>query len=410
MLKLKSGYSVVNFKSLELIILWLEDAPVSSSRQTSSSKQASSSGQALSSGSQGDTSSSGAVSHPSPTVQPQTRPYLIQAPTFPPVDLLSDVVGTQVDQSAETITWPNGWESVLPTGMKNGVNVLKAVSLFFPLLGLSKLILIRMRNACDGVVAGGVASNWKKFENFDDLDSEFGLGISKNLTLQMHGWNLKQRAQSTSDFHRLTTVSDFIKDANNPDVVGMILDVPTSRQSLPEPYQSSTSFHIDTLFAPMWALLHHAGTYTNVHQDAGGYSVAGQVLGDRNNPQPKMWAIMTLKNPVAASQMPEKVAKQMASISQYSRIQAELKVGNKLDQKVEAMAEIVAHVCFEISPAPRDERKVTVGALVKILEGDYQEPGVAFRLEPETVQTIEEFAVKYWEAFGAKKKKTMKKG
>ncbi|KAJ3791949.1 hypothetical protein GGU11DRAFT_750805 [Lentinula aff. detonsa] len=319
-------------------------------------------------------------------------------------------------------------------------------------------------------------------------------------------------------------MSDFIKDANNPDVVGMILDVPTSRQSLPEPYHlldesaaafremksdqsyksvgSSTLFHIDTLFAPTWALLHHAGAYTNVHQDAGGYSVAGQVLGDRNDPQPKMWAIMTLKNPVAASQTPEKVAEQMASICQFEnqnnesnmhwdstiwqdceielmylhpgdfffqppgavhlvytpqacvasgghfynydslhltewtrRIQhlqsnavtnqdlarvkevlnmmmlnfpnkqgrcfyrcalaalcrivlaenknihqqqAKLKVGIKLDQKAEAMAEIVAHVCFEISPAPGDEWKGTVDALAEILEGNYQEPGMGF--------------------------------
>ncbi|KAJ3747405.1 hypothetical protein DFH05DRAFT_1521748 [Lentinula detonsa] len=90
--------------------------------------------------------------------------------------------------------------------------------------------------------------------------------------------------------------------------------------------------------------------------------------------------------------------------------QAKLKVGNKLDQKAEAMAEIVARVCFEISPAPGDEQKVTVNALAKIFEGDYREPGMAFRLEPETVQTIKEFTVKYWEAFSAKKKKTMKKG
>ncbi|KAJ3978513.1 hypothetical protein F5890DRAFT_1479295, partial [Lentinula detonsa] len=485
-----------------------------------------------------------------------------------------------VDQSAETITWPNGWESVLPVGMKNGVNVLKADAERVQWLADPKNAVpadrssvkylareayqdnksliedIRYLNAYNYtvVVPGGVASNRKKFENFDDLDSEFGLGISENLTLQMH--DLKQRAQSTSDFHRLTTVSDFIKDANNPDVVGMILDVPTSRQSLPEPYHlldesaaafrqmksdqsyksvgSNTSFHIDTLFAPTWALLHHAGTYTNVHQDAGGYSVAGQVFGDLNDPQPKMWAIMTLKNPVAASQTPEKVAERMASICRFEnqnnesnmhwdstiwqdceielmylrpgdfffqppgvlhlvytprasvasgghfynydslhltewtrRIQhlqsnavtnqdparvkealnmmmlnfpnnqgkyfyrralaalcrmvlaeneyihqqqAKLKVGNKLDQKAEAMAEIVARVCFEISPAPGDERKLTVDALAKILEGDYREPGVAFRLEPETVQTIEKLALKYWEAFSAKKKKTTKKG
>ncbi|KAJ3750353.1 hypothetical protein DFH05DRAFT_1455388 [Lentinula detonsa] len=255
---------------------------------------------------------------------------------------------------------------------------------------------------------------------------------------------------------------------------------------------SSTSFHIDTLFAPI---------------------VAGQVLGDRNDPQPKMWAIMTLKNPVAASQTPEKVADTIwqdceielmylcpgdfffqppgavhlvytpracvasgghfynydsLHLTEWTRRiqhlqfnavtnqdpahvkevlnmmmlnfpnklgrcfyrhalaalcqmvlaeneyihqqQAKLKVGNKLDQKAEAMAEIVTCVCFEISLAPGDERKVTVDALVKILEGDYQEPGMAFRLEPETVQTIEEFTVKYWEAFSTKKKKTTKKG
>ncbi|KAJ3780290.1 hypothetical protein GGU10DRAFT_337289 [Lentinula aff. detonsa] len=228
-------------------------------------------------------------------------PSITYSPTFPPVDLLSNVVGTQVDQSAETITWPNGWESVLPIGMKNSVNVLKT--------DVERMQWL----ACEAY-----QDNKSLIEDIQYLNAH-------NYTVVVPG-----------DFHRLTTVSDFIKDANNPNVVGMILDVPTSRQSLPEPYHlldesaaafcqmkldqsyksvgSNTSFHIDTLFAPTWALLHHAGTYTNVHQDAGGYSVAGQVFGDFNDPQPKMWAIMTLKNPVAASQTPEKVAEQMASI------------------------------------------------------------------------------------------------
>jgi hypothetical protein len=74
---------------------------------------------------------------------------------------------------------------------------------------------------------------------------------------------------------------------------------------------------MDSVFAPTWALVHHAGTFTNVHQDAGGYSVAGQVLGDSNDPQPKVWAIMSFKDPITAYQKCTELAEKIAEICHY---------------------------------------------------------------------------------------------
>ena len=56
-----------------------------------------------------------------------TRPYLMGPPQLPPVDLLSDMVGKQVHDQAETIMWPCGWKTVLPTLVKDGFNILEAV-------------------------------------------------------------------------------------------------------------------------------------------------------------------------------------------------------------------------------------------------------------------------------------------
>ncbi|KIK50180.1 hypothetical protein GYMLUDRAFT_65387 [Collybiopsis luxurians FD-317 M1] len=58
---------------------------------------------------------------------PATASTSIPPPKLPPVDLLLDVVGKQVHAQAETIVWPSGWETVLPTLIENGQNILEAV-------------------------------------------------------------------------------------------------------------------------------------------------------------------------------------------------------------------------------------------------------------------------------------------
>lgn len=74
---------------------------------------------------------------------------------------------------------------------------------------------------------------------------------------------------------------------------------------------------IETLLSPTWALLHHAGTFTNVHQDAEGYGVAGQVLGDRDDPQPKMWAVMTFRDTSVTAGDRKLVADRLSEICAY---------------------------------------------------------------------------------------------
>lgn len=63
-----------------------------------------------------------------PALASGSRPYFMSPPILPKVDLLSDVVGKQVHQNAGTVTWPCGWETVLPTGFVGDVNVMEPVS------------------------------------------------------------------------------------------------------------------------------------------------------------------------------------------------------------------------------------------------------------------------------------------
>ena len=58
---------------------------------------------------------------------PKSRPYCTPPPILTNVDLLSDVVGIQVHQDAQTIAWPCGWETILPMGIEGGVNILEPV-------------------------------------------------------------------------------------------------------------------------------------------------------------------------------------------------------------------------------------------------------------------------------------------
>jgi hypothetical protein len=74
-----------------------------------------------------DRESSGSLTTPTTPPPPKKRPYCIPPPQLPQVDLLSDVVGIQVDPSAEIIEWPNGWKTILPTAIEGAANILEAV-------------------------------------------------------------------------------------------------------------------------------------------------------------------------------------------------------------------------------------------------------------------------------------------
>jgi hypothetical protein len=85
----------------------------------------------------------------------------------------------------------------------------------------------------------------------------------------------------------------------------------------------SVPLHLDSVLAPTWALMHHAGTFTNVHQDAEGFSVAGQVFGDPADPQPKIWAIMRFRDLSALCHAHEQLAQKMAAVCHYQNVKQE---------------------------------------------------------------------------------------
>ncbi|KAJ3996999.1 hypothetical protein F5050DRAFT_1807255 [Lentinula boryana] len=280
--------------------------------------------------------------------------------------------GQQVHKSAEIIVWPCGWETVVPTAIQDGVNVLEPDAdcvrwMADPRNAVpsecsnvkyldkaaygkkNKGALIDDIHKLNGqnyvvVVSGGVDDHGKKFESYEDVKEEYSLAVDKSLDLQYY--DLIKRAQDgPTGYHIPTTVSDFIENINNTDIIGMILDIPICKQALPEPYnqiddsaiavqqmRSSQSakvvglnltIHLQHLLSPTWALLHHAGTFTNAHQDADGFSVAGQVLGDRDDPQPKMWALMSFKDPSVAAQAHEKIAQRISDLCIYQNDIAE---------------------------------------------------------------------------------------
>jgi hypothetical protein len=84
------------------------------------------------------TSLSEALSSPAPAPAslpasrlPRPRPFIITPPRPEPIDLLTDVIGKQVHQDAQTVTWGCKWKTILPTKIKNGVNMLHAVCCLF---------------------------------------------------------------------------------------------------------------------------------------------------------------------------------------------------------------------------------------------------------------------------------------
>ncbi|KIK60646.1 hypothetical protein GYMLUDRAFT_244219 [Collybiopsis luxurians FD-317 M1] len=307
------------------------------------------------------------LSPPPAMPPPRVRPYCIPCPKLPPVDLLTDVVGIQVHQDAQKVLWPCGWETVLPTDrinvlesdaervcwMANPKNAVSDEHSMIKYLDKSaygdddgSLIEdIRYLNARNYVVVvpGGIFHHKRAFCTIEDVSIKFGLGIDDDLKLQYHDLKMRAKDYQSGLFCVDTEVANFIADVTNPNIVGMILDIPVAHQAIPHPYHlindransfchlnldrrstvldvKSATLHWDSLFASTWGLLHHAGTFTNVHQDAEGYSIAGQVLGDCDDPQPKIWAIMTFKDPSVALQAPAVIADRMQSICNYINI------------------------------------------------------------------------------------------
>ncbi|KIK56026.1 hypothetical protein GYMLUDRAFT_248234 [Collybiopsis luxurians FD-317 M1] len=292
---------------------------------------------------------------------PATASTSIPPPKLPPVDLLSDVVGKQVHAQAETIVWPSGWETVLPTLIENGQNILEADTQHIrwmadprnavpdersmvkyldssayeePGMLIEKIRSLNVQGFVV-VIPGAVPDKGQNFASYHDLKYRFGLGTG-SLTLQYH--NLKKRVANDPNLHTLTTVPQFAAKIYDPDTVGVILDLPIKKLALPEPYeelsdsaaalselQSDSSFkgsqvrnmpvHPQNFLAHTWGLLHHAGVVTHSHQDAEGYN---------------MWGVMSFKDPSFLNHSPEELAKLLTRICLYENIEEEM--GSRFDE------------------------------------------------------------------------------
>ncbi|KAF5358895.1 hypothetical protein D9757_014502 [Collybiopsis confluens] len=88
---------------------------------------------------QATTTSTAATLDFTTNLPPRSRPYYAAATQLPQVDLISDVIGTQVSSNAQTVTWSCGWETILPTAFENNVNVLEAVSVLIYLILTQRL-------------------------------------------------------------------------------------------------------------------------------------------------------------------------------------------------------------------------------------------------------------------------------
>jgi len=73
--------------------------------------------------------------------------------------------------------------------------------------------------------------------------------------------------------------------------------------------------YLSNHLASKWGLLHMAGTFTYPHIDTAGYAVGGQVAGDRNDPQPKFWAVLSLKDPSMAKLPLNKLAEKFQDVT-----------------------------------------------------------------------------------------------
>jgi hypothetical protein len=67
---------------------------------------------------------------PGITLSRASGPYVVPPPKLPSVDLLTGIVGKEVHQNAETVMWPCGWKTILPTAVVDGINVLEAVCIY----------------------------------------------------------------------------------------------------------------------------------------------------------------------------------------------------------------------------------------------------------------------------------------
>ena len=206
-----------------------------------------------------------------PASDPQSVHRVDPTPQIQPrnLDFVSGVRGIQVHASAGTISWPGGLQTVAPTLIRDGTNLLKFdetyvrhVATFPEATPESRYIdfldkssypdpydLVTAIRQSLSVGRPVVVRNFQDPGSFslveDNLLREFG--ISPNMRVDMHGkcmYNLVVislsivvdaaiRAVDFNHPHVYGTMSQFVSGINNPDECRFVLDIPLTQRGMP---------------------------------------------------------------------------------------------------------------------------------------------------------------------------------
>ncbi|KAF8119959.1 hypothetical protein EV363DRAFT_1102755, partial [Boletus edulis] len=226
-----------------------------------------------------------------------------------PLDLVSAVRGVQVPESAQTVEWPGGLTTVLPTLVREDNNYLHYDASYVRIVAaypqatpdsqyIDFLEAPRSNDGYDLVL--GIRKSLSRgrpvvVRNFEETSSftftEDGLrrrfGISPNMLIDIH--DTARRVVDFAHPHVRGTMSELINGINDPSQCRFVLDIPLTHSAISQkicslddgltigwsqtqrdlPFEKR-KVSSDNLAVRSWGLGHQAGTLTYPHQDADG--------------------------------------------------------------------------------------------------------------------------------------------
>ncbi|KIK37150.1 hypothetical protein CY34DRAFT_109229 [Suillus luteus UH-Slu-Lm8-n1] len=241
-------------------------------------------------------------------------------------DLASSLISSEMPYGTETVRWPNGQVTVLPTVMLNGRNVLEndakrvrqmaALPISLPtsprvdhidaaaLQGgdLRNRVAAALRDDRCAVVRRAAEPGPEKL-TLQYLHDEFG--ISDRLC-SLH--DMAKRAEDWTHPHKDGTIGRLLDGARYTDEQLCALDIPLPAFTIPSPFQTldhaavyawgetvhefplqDTRPHPDVFLNRSWGLLHQAGIYTAPHHDSNGKNTFVKIVSGM-----KMWCVYHL--------------------------------------------------------------------------------------------------------------------
>ncbi|KAG1855274.1 hypothetical protein F4604DRAFT_1932333 [Suillus subluteus] len=243
-------------------------------------------------------------------------------------DLASPLIPSEMPYGTETVRWPNGQVTVLPTVMRDGRNVLerdaKRVRQMAALpissetssridhihatglqdRDLRDQVAATLRNGRCAVVYKAMEPGPEKI-TLQYLHDQFG--ISDRLC-SLH--DMARRAEDWTHPHKDGTIGRLLDGVGYPDEQLCALDIPLPAFTVPSPFQTldhaavyawgettheysleDTRPHPDAFLNRSWGLLHQAGIYSAPHHDSNGLITFVKIVSGM-----KMWGIYDLED------------------------------------------------------------------------------------------------------------------